>query len=304
MAVIMIDTPPAGVTRRRTLSECEDVIRAGLASYVDVGFALAEIRDADLYLKTHPTWAAYSRDRLGWSAQRSDQLIRAARLASRLTTIVVKETHARELLVLEHDPAGLAAVVDDVERLAERRGSAATAADYRAAVARYRHRTAAEPRERGKVARLEARIEALEQERAARLRPSRGGRRRVAEDARAEPIGFDREAMLKGQSLRMAGRRAPDRAARDELYRRLSEYPSPFGLREIVADLQAGAIEIDAREAKRLQARLEASRLGLEYLISSLEVKRRRLRTQTEPDGSRRDDERPFASRPPVESEG
>ena len=46
------------------LAQCEATIRRGLHTFVEVGQALAEIRDSRLYRATHETFATYLDDRI------------------------------------------------------------------------------------------------------------------------------------------------------------------------------------------------------------------------------------------------
>lgn len=68
------------------LVSCEQRIGRGLKTFIDVGQALAEIRDSRLYKGTHDTFEDYCRERWGFSRQRAQQFTAAAELAS---TIVV-----------------------------------------------------------------------------------------------------------------------------------------------------------------------------------------------------------------------
>jgi hypothetical protein len=67
---------------RGRLTELEAVIERGIATFVDVGLALAEIRDGRLYRQTHSTFDDYCRERWGFSRSRGYRLIRAAELAA------------------------------------------------------------------------------------------------------------------------------------------------------------------------------------------------------------------------------
>jgi hypothetical protein len=68
----------------RTLAELETVIERGLSTFVDVGTALAEIRDSRLYRGSHSDFDAYCRDRWGFSRRHSSRLITAAQIAEQL----------------------------------------------------------------------------------------------------------------------------------------------------------------------------------------------------------------------------
>jgi hypothetical protein len=63
------------------LSKLEAIVRRGLDTDLEVGNALAEIRDTWLYRATHETFEAYLRDRWRMSGPRAYQLIQAAEAA-------------------------------------------------------------------------------------------------------------------------------------------------------------------------------------------------------------------------------
>lgn len=95
------------VTEQNQLESYEAVIERGLHTFVDVGNALAEIRDGKLYRQTHSTFENYCRDRWGFSRPRAYQFIEAAETVGILSTIVDKppatESQARPLTRLEPD---------------------------------------------------------------------------------------------------------------------------------------------------------------------------------------------------------
>ncbi len=67
------------------LTHLEEVIQRGLDSFLEVGNALALIRDKKLYKANYPTWGDYLRNRWGLnSAQRAQQLIDASTVADSL----------------------------------------------------------------------------------------------------------------------------------------------------------------------------------------------------------------------------
>ena len=53
-------------------------VATGLTTFVEVGVALAEIRDRELYRETHPAFKDFCRDRFSFTASRANQLIGAA----------------------------------------------------------------------------------------------------------------------------------------------------------------------------------------------------------------------------------
>ena len=85
------------------LRELENVIESGLDTVLEVGNALAEIRDSKLYLAEFQTFEAYCRDRWKISRPRAYQLITAADVSTIVD--VPSESHARELAPLKKHPA-------------------------------------------------------------------------------------------------------------------------------------------------------------------------------------------------------
>jgi len=65
----------------RRLAELEKVINRGKKSFIEVGLALAEIRDLRLYRLTFKTFEGYCREKWGWGRQRAYQLIAASEAA-------------------------------------------------------------------------------------------------------------------------------------------------------------------------------------------------------------------------------
>ncbi len=89
---------PLAEIESHRFAELEAVVERGLATFVEVGTALMEIRDARLYRETHGTFEAYCRERWGWSRQRSHQLIEASRVST--VVDIGNERQARELAPL------------------------------------------------------------------------------------------------------------------------------------------------------------------------------------------------------------
>jgi hypothetical protein len=89
---------------REQLVTCEQTIRRGLGTFVAVGVALMEIRDARLYRQTHLSFETYVQSVLTLSRPRAYQLIDSAGVVQELSTIVdssrlpQNEGQARELL--------------------------------------------------------------------------------------------------------------------------------------------------------------------------------------------------------------
>jgi hypothetical protein len=86
----------------------EDTIFGGLQTFMEVGAALAKIRDNRLYRASHATFAEYCRDRFGLSKPYAHQIITASRTASAIADAKlpppINEAQARELARLP-DPA-------------------------------------------------------------------------------------------------------------------------------------------------------------------------------------------------------
>ena len=90
------------------LVELEQAVDRGLQTFVEVGQALAEIRERKLYRASHDTFERYCRERWGFTRRRALQFIDAAAV----TTLVVNaglpapthEAQARELVPLRKRP--------------------------------------------------------------------------------------------------------------------------------------------------------------------------------------------------------
>lgn len=75
-------TAALAVREKELLDSCERKIERGLATFVEVGRALAEIRDRRLYRETHGTFEAYCEERWNLSRPRAYELISAADVVS------------------------------------------------------------------------------------------------------------------------------------------------------------------------------------------------------------------------------
>ncbi len=94
-----------GAVMLRKLEELEAIIGRGLQSFVEVGNALTEIRDARLYRDTHPTFEAYCKERWRMVASRARQLIAAAETTERINSVTtVTPTSERQTRPLESLP--------------------------------------------------------------------------------------------------------------------------------------------------------------------------------------------------------
>ena len=123
-----------------SLTENEAVIEAGLATFVEVGRALMEIRDGRQYRAAG--WSdfdAYCRERWGFSRRHSSRLIEASEVVAELGPMgpsPSSERQARELAPLRDDPEAMAEVMDEVTTEAEQTGGKVTATKIRDAVDR------------------------------------------------------------------------------------------------------------------------------------------------------------------------
>lgn len=118
----------------RTLQDCEAVIERGLDTFVEVGEALLEIRDARLYHRTHGTFEDYCRERWGFDRTYAHRHIQAAEVASMLPigNTPTNESVARELAPLRDEPDQLR---DTWAEVVELHGERPTAANVREVVA-------------------------------------------------------------------------------------------------------------------------------------------------------------------------
>lgn len=113
------------------LAEAEQVISDGLQTFVQVGRALARIRDGRLYRQTHITFEAYCEQEFSLSRPRAYQLIDAAGIAETMSTngghALTSERQARELSGLDAEK------VAEVVQHATETGGKITAASLRTA---------------------------------------------------------------------------------------------------------------------------------------------------------------------------
>jgi len=84
----------------RPLAECEAVIERGLATFVEVGAALLEIRGHRLYRETHATFEDYCRERWSFTDRRARYLMEAAEIGTMVPN-VGNERQARALVAGE-----------------------------------------------------------------------------------------------------------------------------------------------------------------------------------------------------------
>jgi hypothetical protein len=68
------------------LADCEKRIEAGIKTFIEVGSALAAIRDSRLYREFHNTFEDYCQARWGIRRQRANELITAARMVDEISS--------------------------------------------------------------------------------------------------------------------------------------------------------------------------------------------------------------------------
>jgi hypothetical protein len=89
------------------LTALEEIVDKGIKTFIEVGRALAEIRDRRLYRDSHSTFEEYCHDRWLLSRTRAYQLIDAAGVVDVMSTMVdtppASERQARELVPLKDD---------------------------------------------------------------------------------------------------------------------------------------------------------------------------------------------------------
>lgn len=96
---------PLTIDEARRLKHCEKVIERGLATFYEVGNALAEIRESRLYRMTYASFEDYCRERWQMSRFYAHRLIDAAQVVETLLpigNIPTNEAQARELA--RHEP--------------------------------------------------------------------------------------------------------------------------------------------------------------------------------------------------------
>jgi hypothetical protein len=109
------------------LAAHERTIERGMTTFVDVGRALAAIRDGRLYRESHATFEEYCKTRWGWSKRHCDRLIGAAEVANEVGPIgPTTESQARPLKKLP--PEEQAPAWQEAQAVAAERGQKVTAA--------------------------------------------------------------------------------------------------------------------------------------------------------------------------------
>jgi hypothetical protein len=124
------------------LAALEKKVSRGLKTYIEVGRALLEIRDARLYRGQHGTFEEYCRVRWDLSARHARRVIDAAHVANVLGPngpIPTNEAQARELVPLKEKPDALRAAWSEARNTGE-----PTAAKVRSIVHGVRERPGAD----------------------------------------------------------------------------------------------------------------------------------------------------------------
>jgi hypothetical protein len=87
------------------LSELEKVIAKGKKTFVEVGLALAEIRDLRLYKREYSTFSEYCQEKWGWKRAHAYRLIEASEVVkmSPIGDKIKTESQARELAKVPAD---------------------------------------------------------------------------------------------------------------------------------------------------------------------------------------------------------
>lgn len=115
----------------------EDIIRAGLDTFYEVGGALAEIAERGLHLDTHDTFAEYCLDVWGIGKSRAYQLIGAAKVVEAVSSFLDSppETAAHAEALIGLPPAAAAAALTEARNAAAPK--APTAKDVARAANKY-----------------------------------------------------------------------------------------------------------------------------------------------------------------------
>ena len=103
------------------LAALEQTIERGIATFIEVGAALAEIRERRLYRATHPNFETYCRERWGWTRQYAGRVLAASTIAAELVPIGTTPTHEGQVRPLTKlkDPEDRQAAWDEAVDEAE-----------------------------------------------------------------------------------------------------------------------------------------------------------------------------------------
>jgi hypothetical protein len=126
------------VTEESDFRRCEEVIEKGMSTFVEVGQALARIREGKLYRDTHGTFAAYVKERWGHTRRWAELTIQSATASQRVNdanncshSAPANEAQARELAKAPPEKQA-----DIWAEVVEEHGEEVTAAKVAEAVAR------------------------------------------------------------------------------------------------------------------------------------------------------------------------
>lgn len=122
------------IVSHRSLEENESIIERGFGTFIAVGTALAEIRDARLYLESHSDFDSYCLDRWDFDRKRASALITAAAVSEISDIPIANEAHASALAALKDRPEDLAAALETATAKAEAEGAKLTASRIKNAV--------------------------------------------------------------------------------------------------------------------------------------------------------------------------
>jgi len=125
--------------QRKERLRLEKIVNDGKTVFMQVGFALKELRDQKLFVETHQNFAVYAEERFGLKKSRAYQLIEAVEVLSEVSTTVENNklpTNERQFREVAKAPADKqVAVVEAAAAKAEAEDRKPTAKDYREAVA-------------------------------------------------------------------------------------------------------------------------------------------------------------------------
>ena len=134
----------------------ESIISKGKQTFVEVGTALAEIRDSKYYRRGFKTFAEYCQSKWGFEKAHAHRLIEAASVVktSPVGDKIKTERQARELSKV--DPVNHVAVIEKAQAASEVKGKPMTAGDIKEAATEAVRKPAVEVSEEMKKARAEA----------------------------------------------------------------------------------------------------------------------------------------------------
>lgn len=118
MSARLLSADRLSAAEREHLAELEGIVERGLATFIEVGVALAAIRDRRLYRETHASFEAYCRARWGRGRRWAYQLIDAAEVCATAhaagLAAPANEAQARALAPLLGDEAELLATLREL----------------------------------------------------------------------------------------------------------------------------------------------------------------------------------------------